>query len=557
MSDDVGDRVSCKGSRLPEPTLIPPIVAAIDGSVAEPPLPSSHVGVTLLAPASGAERVADQPLLESVAAVDLGSNSFHMIVAQLIGGELRTVDRLREMVRLAAGLSGDNQLSEEAQQRAIACLSRFGQRLRGMPLDRVRVVGTNTLRKARNAQQFIAEAAVALGHPIEIIAGREEARLIYLGVSQSLPESIGQHLVVDIGGGSTEIIIGHRAESIYRESLYMGCVSYSQAHFPNGKVNANSMARAIMAARLELEPFESRYRALGWRDAVGASGTIKAISEVVQQSGWSDDGITIEALRQLADALVAAGHVNKLQLAGLKDERRPVFAGGVAVLLAIFESLSIDRMQVSDWALREGLLFDLVGRIRHEDVRERTIATMSERFDVDRAQARRVSDTALAALAQVANAWDLHDEEARYQLGWAAQLHEIGLAVAHTQHHKHAAYLLENSDMPGFSQQEQRRLALLVRSHRRKFPIGLFRSLPAATALRYQRLALLLRLAVALYRGRSDNPLPELTLLPNEQGVTLQLSAQWLDQHPLTAADLAVESGYLKAAKLDLHISAV
>lgn len=491
----------------------------------------------------------------SVAAVDLGSNSFHMIVAQPAGGHLRIIDRMREPVRLAAGLDSDNRLAESARDRALECLQRFGQRLRHLPPGSVRVVGTNTLRKAREAQAFIAAANEALGHPVEVIAGREEARLIYLGVSHSLPDSGNSHLVVDIGGGSTEVIIGRRFEARQRESLYMGCVSYSRQFFPNGRVSAAAMEKAVLAARLELEPVENEYRSIGWGDAIGASGTIKAVRQVVEQMGWASDGITADALAKLRQALVTAGDVEKVELQGLKPDRRPVLAGGVAVLSAIFDALAIDRMQVSDWALREGVLYDLVGRIRHEDVRERTIATMAERFSIDPRQAQRVERSALSLLEHVKHAWKLDGGDYSSLLGWAAQLHELGLAIAHNQHHKHAAYVLENSDMPGFSREEQSRLALLVRAHRRKFPIATFKAFPKAEVSCLIRLAALLRIAVDLHRSRSEQVQPEPVADADGKRLRLAFVDDWLASHPLTRADLEVEAELLRSARLELSFA--
>ncbi|MCW8828604.1 MAG: exopolyphosphatase, partial [Gammaproteobacteria bacterium] len=353
-----------------------------------------------------------------IAAIDLGSNSFHMIVARESDGQLQVRDRLREMVRLAAGLDSRGHLDGAARQRALECLRRFGQRLAGFSPGSVRAVGTNTLRKARDPL-FLREAEQALGHPIEIIAGVEEARLIYLGVAHGLPDSDENRLVVDIGGGSTELILGKRFEPLELESCYMGCVSYSQRFFADGTISEKAMRSAVIAARLELQTLEDDYRQSGWGQAVGASGTVKAVGEVVRAMGWCEEGITLEAMRRLAEELVNIGQIDSLdKLSGLKQERLPVFAGGVAVLLAIFESLSIEQMQVSDWALREGLLYDLLGRIRHEDVRERTIVALSERYRVDPAQAARVEDSARDALQQVAGAWALQGEETEHLLLW-------------------------------------------------------------------------------------------------------------------------------------------
>lgn len=485
------------------------------------------------------------------ATIDLGSNSFHMIIAQEANGHLQVRDRLREMVRLAAGLDSFGNLDEAARQRALDCLQRFGQRLRGFGAGSVRAVGTNTLRKARSPG-FLHEAEEALGHPIEVIAGVEEARLIYLGVAHGLPDSDNRRLVVDIGGGSTELILGRRFEPLEMESLYMGCVSFSQRFFPDGAVSEKAMHDAVIAARLELQQIEGDYREIGWELAVGASGTVKAVGEVVRTMGWSEEGITLDGLRRLAEAITKVDHVQKLKLAGLKEERLPVFPGGVAVLLAIFEGLQIDRMQVSEWALREGLLYDLIGRVRHEDVRERTINALCERYHVDRKQAARVEQTAAQSLAQVASAWELEGEETEYLLRWAARLHEVGLAIAHSGYHKHGAYLLENSDMPGFSSSEQKLLAILVRGHRRKFSSSLFKELSKPMSLRLQRLCILLRMAVLLHRSHSDGVQPEPRFSAGDKSLSLQFAEGWLAEHPLTAADLEQEALYLQSTKLQI-----
>lgn len=489
-----------------------------------------------------------------IAAIDLGSNSFHMIVAREEEGQLQIRDKLREMVRMAAGLDSKGNLDEAARQRSLDCLRRFGQRLGGFPEGSVRAVGTNTLRKARDPA-FLREAEEALGHPIEVIAGVEEARLIYLGVAHGLPDSDENRLVVDIGGGSTELILGRRFEPLELESLYMGCVSYSQRFFPDGTITDKAMRSAVISARLELQRIENDYRDIGWGQAVGASGTVKAVGEVVRAMGWCEEGITLEAMRRLADELVSAGHIDNLKLSGLKEERLPVFAGGVAVLLGIFESLPIEQMQVSDWALREGLLYDLMGRIRHEDVRERTIVALSERYRVDMVQAARVEATARNALLQVAGAWGLEGEETEHLLLWAARLHEIGLAIAHSSYHKHGAYLVGNSDMPGFSSSEQKLLSILVRGHRRKFPVSLFKELDSKPRQRLQRLCVLLRMAVLLHRSHTASGTPDVSFRASGKTLAVRFPDGWLAEYPLTEADLAVEAEYLQSAKFTLEFS--
>lgn len=491
----------------------------------------------------------------TIAAIDLGSNSFHLVVAQADDGQIRVLDRLREMVRLAAGLDKNNELAADARERAIACLKRFGQRLSEMPPGSVRAVGTNTLRKMRYAEEFLAEAATALGHPIEIIAGREEARLIYLGVSHDLPDNGLRRLVIDIGGGSTELILGERFEPIQMESLHMGCVSFSQKFFANGEIKEKNWNKAVIAARLELQAIEADYRRIGWGEVVGASGTIRAVAEVIRSQGWNGTAITFTALQKLVDTMLAAGHINKLNLVGLKEERLAVFPGGVAVLYAIFQALQIEKMEAAEWALREGLLYDQVGRILHEDVRERTIATLMQNYRVDVQQALRVEQTARLLLSSVDKAWALDEEAAHHLLGWASLLHEIGLAIAHNQYHKHAAYLLENSDMPGFSRQEQKQLAILVRAHRRKFLLSLFKGQAQPETEKLLRLAIVLRLAVLLRRSRTDFELPLLAIDVMEKGLSLRFPDGWLDNHPLTAADLEQESLYLGDAKFVLHFS--
>jgi len=489
---------------------------------------------------------------ETVAAVDLGSNSFHMLVARPNGAELVVVDRLREMVRLAAGLDEQRHLDRDAQRRALDCLERFGQRLRDMPQGSVRAVGTNTLRSAHNAGEFIEAAERALGHPIEIISGVEEARLIYLGVAQSTPGHTGPRLVMDIGGGSTELIIGQGFEPHRMESLYMGCVSMSRRHFPDGTISTKRWQRALLAARQELEPLEASYRDLGWEEVIGASGTIRAVRSVVQDAGWSPTGISRESLVRLAEELLKAGEVDKLKLGGLSAERAPVFPGGVAVLLATFDALGIEQMRVSDGALREGLLYDLLGRIRHEDVRSRSVGSLAERYHVDGEQGERVARTAGHCLEQVAPAWELEGEETAQWLDWAGRLLEIGLDIAHNQYHKHGAYILENADLAGFSRQEQRVLAALVRLHRRKFAMDVIKALPKDWHQPVTYLAILLRLSALLHRSRSPAPPPAFTLETADKALHLGFPPGWLDEHPLTRADLEQEAGYLKAARLSL-----
>ncbi|HEY9198357.1 MAG TPA: exopolyphosphatase [Gammaproteobacteria bacterium] len=496
----------------------------------------------------------DNAIAAPIAAVDLGSNSFHMIVARLHDGQLRVVDRLRDPVRLAAGLDRNHRLDPDVRRRAIECLQRFGQRLRDLGPDSVRVVGTNTLRQARDAE-FIEEAQQALGHPIEVIAGVEEARLIYLGVAHSLGDQGGRRLVMDIGGGSTELIIGEGFQPLRLDSLYMGCVSLTERCFRGGKLGKGNFAEAELIAALELEPIQERFRRLGWATAVGASGTIRTVREILVEQGWSEQGITLQGLRKLRKALLDAGQIDKVKYKGLPDDRRIVLAGGVAILHAAFEALGIERMLIAQGALREGLLYDLLGRIRHDDVREAAVQAMMNRYQVDTLHAARVGKVALQLLDMLARDWGLADPMQGVWLQWAACLHEVGLVIAHSQYHKHGGYLIQHSDLPGFSLRDQALLAALVRGHRRKFPREELAALPKPLQEPARRLLVLLRLAVLLRRDRADVSLPVFTAQIAGSQLTLRFPEGWLEAHPLTRADLAEEQKYLEAANLKLVFS--
>jgi exopolyphosphatase/guanosine-5'-triphosphate,3'-diphosphate pyrophosphatase len=491
---------------------------------------------------------------ESLAAVDLGSNSFHMVVARLVDSEPAMIDRIREQVQLRAGLDADRRLTRDARDRALACLDRFGQRLRGMPGAHVRVVGTNTLRRAKNAAEFLEEAEAALGHPIEILSGAEEARLIYLGVSHTSAAEEGSRLVVDIGGGSTECILGVKFEPRYFQSLEMGCVSFTQAFFPDGSITRKRFDEAETAARLELRRHQRKFRQKGWGSAFGASGTIRAVRDVLRANEWSEAGITPDGLKRLRRELLDAGHVDRIELDGLKGERAPVFAGGVAILTSVFSSLKLERMEVSSGALREGVLYDLMGRLRHEDVRDRTIRQFEERYRVDTRQANLVEGTALEAFDQAAAAWGLEGTEARRFLGWAARLHEIGLTVSYEKHHRHGAYLVANSDMPGFSRNDQALLSSIIASHRRRIRRGVFDGLSDRADAVARRLTLLLRLAVRFHRTRDWRHAPEFHVEASKDGLAVVCDGEWLAAHPMTRRDLEVEAEHAADLGVELRI---
>jgi exopolyphosphatase / guanosine-5'-triphosphate,3'-diphosphate pyrophosphatase len=490
-----------------------------------------------------------------LAAVDLGSNSFHMVVARYAHGQLVVIDRLREAVRLGGGLNARGQLSEVSQRRALSALRRFGQRLQDMQAGTVRVVGTNTLRQARSVATFLQRAGRALGHPVEIIAGIEEARLIYLGASHHLPGAEGQRLVVDIGGGSTEIIRGRGLEPLAMESLTMGCVSLSSGAFPRGKLSPRNFRAARLTARLELEPVKAAFRKVELAQVVGTSGTIRAAQSVLGAlEPAAGAGITVAGLELLIRRMQAAGHVDNLQLPELSRDRAEVFPGGVAILVEVMAALNLERVQVSDGALREGILYDLLGRLTDEDARVRTVRAMAARYHVDTSQAERVEATAQVLLAQAAAQWDLGTEADGNVLAWAARLHELGLDIAHSNYHRHGAYVLENADLPGFPREEQQVIACLVRGHRRALERSEFLQLSKDWQRRALRLTVLLRLAVLFQRSRTASGAPALRLRVQGRSLRLQLPRAWLAARPLTGADLEREQDLLARAGFQLVI---
>ncbi len=489
-----------------------------------------------------------QPLL---AAVDLGSNSFRLQVARVENDQIYLLDGLREPVRLAAGLTENKLLDKESQQRALICLQRFGERLRGLPRDAVRAVGTNSLRVAKNAAEFLPQAEAALGFPIEVIAGREEARLIYLGVAHGLPQSKGKRLVMDIGGGSTEFIIGNGLEPLRLESLYMGCVSYSLRYFPDGKVSKNSLKQAELAARNELQTIVSDYRETGWSVALGSSGSARVLCDILEQNGYSDGGITREGLERLRAELIRVGDVRRLELQGLKPDRIPVLPGGFAIMYAALNELGIEQMSPALGALREGVLYDLFGRFHNHDMRDVTVQQFMRRYHVDTRQAARVVQLSGALAQQFLEGQT--NEVALRLLGWAANLHEIGISVAHSGFHKHTAYILKNADMPGFSKKEQDRLSLLALAQRGnldKMRGQLFTTFTTEDI----SLVMALRLAIIFYRNRGDVRLPVMKGHFSGTKFHLSLESGWLSRNPLTDTALQEEAKQWREWGISLQV---
>ena len=476
-----------------------------------------------------------------LAAVDLGSNSFRLEIGRFDHGQIHRTEYLKETVRQGNGLDAERNLTPEAMQRGWDCLARFGERLAGFRRTQVRAVATQTLREARNRDLFLARASEALGFPIDVISGREEARLIYLGVAHAQPPKPAQRrLVIDIGGGSTECIIGSGFDAIERESLQIGCVASTRRFFPNGKLSKKRWKEALTEIEAEFQQFAGLYRALGWQEAIGSSGTNKAIGEICAAMKLTKGAVTAEALPVVRDRLLSADRIDAIDLPGLSEDRRPIIAGGVLVLEAAFETLGLKRMLVSKAAMREGVLYDMLGRGGADDPRDGSIDALVQRYGIDRAQAARVEDTAMRLFDQVAERWNLGDDERR-MLVWAARVHELGLAIAHSQYHVHGAYVLEHSDISGFTRQEQLFLAALVRNHRRNISNKLLEALPDRLLQPARRCTALLRLAVLLHRSHEAESIPRLELRAANGTLAIALSPAWLDERPLLHSDLAHE----------------
>lgn len=471
-----------------------------------------------------------------IAAVDLGSNSFRLEICRVLGGQLFTLDSLKESVRLASGLDGHKYLDEASQIRGLECLRRFGERLRGIPPEAVRAVATNTLRVARNAPQFLKQAQDLLGVPIEVIAGHEEARLIYVGVSRHLPRSDERRLVVDIGGGSTEFIVGRRHQPQRLESLYMGCVSHTLRFFSEDKITPQAFAKAELAAATELEVLARGFSRRHWDQAIGSSGTARALMEALEQNGFGGQRITLKGLEFLREQLIRAGSIRHLELDGLRPERAPVLPGGLSIMLAVFKALGVTEMLTTDSGLRDGVLSELQGRFHHRDIRMATVQEFARRYDADPIQAARVKRLALHLYQQSAR-HEVFEHYAPY-LEWASHLHEAGISIAHAGYHRHSAYIVDNADMPGFSKPEQAIIGGLCQGQRGRL---------AKVANRISHfdgwlMVLCLRLAVLIHRGRNLNRAPRLELTTDGKSFCLKVQRGWLQNHPLTLSNLEQEA---------------
>jgi exopolyphosphatase / guanosine-5'-triphosphate,3'-diphosphate pyrophosphatase len=475
----------------------------------------------------------------TLAVVDLGSNSFRLELGRVEGDQIFRLDTWRENLRVGAGLDRAGRLTAATRRAALACLARFGERLRGFHPGAVRAVATNTFRIARNAAEFLPDAEAALGFPIDVISGHEEARLVYVGVAHVLPSSPAPRLVIDIGGGSTEFIIGRGLEPERLESLNLGCVAVTQRFFADGALRAERFAAAEMHARAEVEAIAERFTREHWREAYASSGTALALAEILEQNGMSAGGITREGLLRLRKRMIAAGNVDRLHLAGLKAQRAPVLAGGFAIMLAALAELDVPRINPVGGALRLGVLYDLLGRSARRDARVATVERFIERYHIDRPHAERVAAMARALYEQAEGG---PRPESGQRLAWAALLHEIGYGVSHIGYHKHGAYILEHADMPGFAAREQHRLALLVLGCRG----GLSKMEALLDDAEFRAELLALRLAVLFHHARRAIGAPH-TELRGGKSVRFAVAPRWLAAHPLTAHLLAKEQAEWEA----------
>ncbi|MCT6589079.1 exopolyphosphatase [Pantoea dispersa] len=485
------------------------------------------------------------PKPQEFAAIDLGSNSFHMMIARVVDGAMQVLGRLKQRVHLADGLDAQNRLSEEAMERGLSCLALFAERLQGFSAANVTIVGTHTLRIASNAEEFLQRAAEVIPYPIEVISGNEEARLIFMGVEHTQPEK-GRKLVIDIGGGSTELVIGEDFEPQLVESRRMGCVSFANLYFPKGEISQENFRRARLAAAQKLETLAWQYRLQGWQYALGASGSIKAACEVLLAMGEKEKRVTPENLDMLVSEVLKHKSFAALSLPGLSDERKAVFVPGLAILCGVFDALAIRELRLSDGALREGVLYEMEGRFRHQDIRSRTAQSLANHYAIDSDQARRVLETT----EQLYSQWleqnpKLANPQLTALMKWAALLHEVGLTINHSGMQRHSAYILQNSNMPGFNQDQQMLLATLVRFHRKAVKQD---EMPRFTLFKKKQflpMIFLLRLGTLLNNQRQATTRPDTLKLSTDDGHwTLTFPAGFLSQNTLVQLDLEREQAY-------------
>ena len=506
-----------------------------------------------------AELVKEKPVKEKlVAGMDLGANSFHMVIARLVDNQLIPVDSIAEKVQLIAGVDEHKVLSEEAILRGLSCLQRFKERIKNLPRESIRIVGTSTLRISRNSKEFISRAEKLLGLPVSIVSGHEEARLIYLGIAHTQKNEAGKRFVIDIGGGSTEFIIGQDFAIEYLASKHIGCVLYKERfltkdadlgyppdtnHSGFNQHLAGAIHKMIEAAKLSLLDIQNHFLQFEWSTCIGCSGAIRSIHSLLKDK-CTDTVIKLDNLYKLKHALI---HDQCIDLENMNFDRRSLLPSSLAILIAIFEIFRIKEMRVADGALREGLIYDMLGSHWHQDVRQRTIDHLMHSYKVDKQQADRVKQQVIYIYNQVKQAWQIDQPELYDMLCWAVSVHEIGLAISRSKYQKHSAYILKYSDLPGFSEEERQYLSMLVFFHRKRIVKETFKSLSKEKRKFCKRLVIILRLAVLLHRSRDNDETIAFNLGVNKKRITLSFGSDWLSKHPLTSASLVNEVSYLAA----------
>ncbi len=470
-----------------------------------------------------------------LAAVDLGSNSFRLEIGRIEHGQFYRTEYLKETVRQGNGLDENRNLTPQAMQRGWDCLARFGERLAGFTDSEVRAVATQTLREARNREEFLATGMQKLGFPIDVISGLEEARLIYQGVAQALPRTQERRLVIDIGGRSTEIILGQGREPLQMESYRVGSVAWSMRYFADNQFSKRAFQIAEIAAKAVLDEALTLYPPDQWDVAYGSAGTINAVADVLVAEGWPAGTVTREGLDWLQDKLLAAQNTDRLRLAGMREDRKPIIGGGLSVLRALFDLLGIERLEQASGGLRHGLLQDMLGsgHQQHADLRDHSVERLAAKCGADATHGKRVGRIANELFRQIAGG-GVVDERLSRKLTWAAQLHEIGSHISHSDYHKHGAYILDNTDAMGFALTELHKLSLLVLGHR-----GKLRKLEADFEDRmFVQQLLALRLAVALCHARCDPELAGIGLRQdprNDRQFVLTMDSNWAESFPQSA----------------------
>ena len=493
-----------------------------------------------------------KPQKNVYAVIDLGSNSFHMLIAKSMAGGLQTIGRVKRKVRLAAGLDDNNLLSLEAMQRGWECLALFAERLQDIPTQNITIVATATLRLATNADDFKLRAEEILGHKVNVISGELEARTIYKGVAHT-SSCTGKQLVIDIGGASTEVVIGQGFEARHYKSLNIGCVTFLERYFKDCQLNEANFNAAIKAARNVIDEIAPEYKTAGWQLASGASGTVQAIQEIMVAQHLNEM-LTLEKLYSIKQQSIAYKTIAELDLPGLSEERRLVFVSGLAILIALFESLEIEQMGLAGGALREGVLYSMLPELHNTDIRQRTIDGFMNRYHVDQKQASRVASLALLLANEVSQYWSIEAQSGLPLLNAVAQLHEIGLLIEYKQYHKHTAYILENTDMPGFSQSEHKVIVAIAHSHRSDLQKGCLDHLGAHSSVAAYMVRLL-RIAVILSMRRQDDVLPNFKITAENEELAIQFENNWLKNHPLMASELNQEIKYQKKCGWKLKVS--